>query len=153
KEFRARFHIPISDDEIGEAPFYKPADDSRELNYLRQRRKDLGGFLPARVVEYPPVKAPGPDFTQKYVTGTSAAVSATMCFGDMWRRLRRKKDMKKLIVPIMPEEPRPFGMDGLFKAYGIYSNVGQLYEPVDAKTLLAYREAKDGQILEEGITE
>jgi pyruvate dehydrogenase E1 component len=153
KEFRARFHIPISDDEIGQAPFYKPADDSRELNYLRQRRKDLGGPLPARVVKYTPLKAPGSDFTQKYVSGTSAAVSTTMVFVDMLRRLLGDKDMKKLIVPIIPDEARTFGMDGLFKAYGIYSNVGQLYEPVDAKTLLAYREAKDGQILEEGITE
>jgi pyruvate dehydrogenase E1 component len=153
-EFRNRFGIPLSDKDAEHGPFYKPADDSRELTYLRDRRKQLGGSLPARRVECPPLKAPGPEFVEVYKKGSGKdEPSTTMAFADMLRRLMRSKDLGKWIVPIIPDEARTFGLDSFFKPFGIYSNVGQLYEPVDAKMLLAYREAKNGQILEEGITE
>jgi pyruvate dehydrogenase E1 component len=154
KEFRSRFGIPISDEVIAEAPFYKPADDSRELQYLHQRRQELGGPLPSHVVKYTPLKAPRLDRFKDFFRGSGDdALSSTMAFVALLRRLMQDKELGKLIVPIIPDEARTFGMDSFFKPFGIYSNVGQLYEPVDAKTLLAYREAKNGQILEEGITE
>ncbi len=153
-EFRNRFGIPLSDKDAEHGPFYKPADDSRELGYLRERRKQLGGFLPARRVECPPLKAPGAEFVEVYKKGSGKdEPSTTMAFADMLRRLMRSKELGKWIVPIIPDEARTFGLDSFFKPFGIYSNVGQLYEPVDAKMLLAYREAKNGQLLEEGITE
>jgi pyruvate dehydrogenase E1 component len=153
-EFRTRFGIPISDKHVAEAPFYKPADDSRELTYLRQRRQALGSYLPARVVRYPPLKAPKLELFKDFFQGSGAdSFSTTMAFVGLLRRLLNNKELGKLIVPIIPDEARTFGMDALFKQYGIYSNVGQLYEPVDSKMLLSYREAKNGQILEEGITE
>jgi pyruvate dehydrogenase E1 component len=153
-EFRTRFGIPISDEDVAEAPFYRPPEDSRELQYLHQRRKELGGFLPARVVRQPSVKAPPIDLFKDFLQGSGEnEFSTTMAFGGLLRRLMQHKEIGKWIVPIIPDEARTFGMDSFFKPFGIYSNVGQLYEPVDAKTLLAYREAKNGQILEEGITE
>jgi pyruvate dehydrogenase E1 component len=153
-EFRNRFGIPLSDKDAEHGPFYKPADDSRELVYLRERRKALGGYLPARIVQCPPLKAPGAEFVDIYKKGSGKdEPSTTMAFADMLRRLMRSKELGKWIVPIIPDEARTFGLDSFFKPFGIYSNVGQLYEPVDAKMLLAYREAKNGQILEEGITE
>ncbi|HXG13428.1 MAG TPA: pyruvate dehydrogenase (acetyl-transferring), homodimeric type, partial [Gemmataceae bacterium] len=154
REFRSRFGIPISDEDVAEAPFYRPPEDSRELVYLRERRKELGGFLPVRRVQCPPLKAPDIQLFQDFLQGSGAdAVSSTMAFVAILRRLLQDKEIGKWVVPIIPDEARTFGMDSLFKPFGIYSNVGQLYEPVDARTLLAYREAKDGQILEEGITE
>jgi pyruvate dehydrogenase E1 component len=153
-EFRTRFGIPISDDDVAEAPFYKPADDSRELTYMRQRREGLGGSLPARVVRYQPLKAPKLDLFKDFFQGSGDdTFSTTMAFVGLLKRLLNHKDIGKCIVPIIPDEARTFGMDALFKQFGIYSNVGQLYEPVDSKMLLSYREAKNGQILEEGITE
>jgi pyruvate dehydrogenase E1 component len=154
-EFRNRFGIPLSDKDAEHGPFYKPADDSRELRYLRERREALGGYLPARVLrETPKLKVPGPEFVGFYSKGSGKdEPSTTMAFADMLRRLMRDKELGKWIVPIIPDEARTFGLDSFFKPFGIYSNVGQLYEPVDAKMLLAYREAKNGQILEEGITE
>jgi pyruvate dehydrogenase E1 component len=153
-EFRNRFGIPLSDKDAEHGPFYKPADDSRELIYLRERRKALGGFLPARTVNCPKLKAPGPEFVALYGKGSGKdEPSTTMAFADMLRRLMRDKELGKWVVPIIPDEARTFGLDAFFKPFGIYSNVGQLYEPVDAKMVLAYREAKNGQILEEGITE
>src|SRR5262249_29465319 len=149
-----RFGIPLSDKDAEHGPFYKPADDGRELTYLRERRKALGGFLPARNVNCPTLKAPGPGFVRLYAKGSGKdEPSKTMAFADMLRRLRRDKELGKWVVPIIPDEARTFGIDSFFKPFGIYSNVGQLYEPVDAKMVLAYREAKNGQILEEGITE
>ncbi|HZT80152.1 MAG TPA: pyruvate dehydrogenase (acetyl-transferring), homodimeric type, partial [Gemmataceae bacterium] len=154
KEFRTRFGIPLSDEDAEHAPFYKPPDDSREIQYLKRRRQELGGYLPARVVRCPSLKAPGPEFVAAYSKGSGTdRASTTMAFVDMLRRLLRDKELGKWVVPIIPDEARTFGMDSFFKPFGIYSNVGQLYEPVDAKMVLAYREAKNGQILEEGITE
>jgi pyruvate dehydrogenase E1 component len=154
KEFRTRFGIPLPDEDVVSAPFYKPDDDSRELVYLRQRREELGGFLPNRVVRCESFPAPKLDLFQDFLRGSGKdEFSTTMVFVGLLKRLMSNKDIGKWIVPIIPDEARTFGMDALFKQYGIYSNVGQLYEPVDAKMLLAYREAKNGQLLEEGITE
>ncbi len=154
-EIRDRFSLPISDEEVSRAAFHKPAEDGPEMKYVRERRKELGGYLPMRVVQCPPVKAPGPDFVQPYVKGSGdKAPSTTMVFVDMLGRLLKSKELGKLVVPIIPDEARTFGMDPFFSTRKIYSNVGQLYEPVDAEyKASAYREAKDGQILEEGITE
>jgi pyruvate dehydrogenase E1 component len=154
KEFRTRFGIPISDQHVAEAPFYKPAEDSREIQYLRKRRQELGGHLPCRLVQCPPIAAPKRDFFKDFFKGSGEdTTSTTSVFVAILRRLMQDKDIGKWVVPIIPDEARTFGMDALFKPFGIYSNVGQLYEPFDAKTLKAYREAKNGQILEEGITE
>jgi pyruvate dehydrogenase E1 component len=153
-EFRTRFGIPISDEDVAEAPFYRPPDDSRELRYLHERRKALGGYLPARAVQAPPLKALPLEMFKEFLKGSGDdAVTTTAAFTAVLRMLLRNKELGKLIVPIIPDEARTFGLDSFFMPFGIYSNVGQLYEPVDAKTLKAYREAKNGQILEEGITE
>jgi pyruvate dehydrogenase E1 component len=153
--FRNRFGLPVSDEAVAKAGFYKPAENSGELRYLKERRKALGGWLPARVVRCPALKAPGDDFVAYYAKGTGdKAPSTTGVFVDMLGRLLRDKELGKWVVPIIPDEARTFGMDPFFAKYKIYSNVGQLYEPVDAQyQAAAYREAKDGQILEEGITE
>jgi pyruvate dehydrogenase E1 component len=154
KEFRSRFGIPLSDDDVAAATFYRPPEDSREIQYLKQRRQELGGYLPARRVSCPPLKAPSGDYFHDFFKGSGDDTpSTTGAFVAMLRRLLQDKQLGKWIVPIIPDEARTFGMDALFKPYGIYSNVGQLYEPFDAKTLKAYREAKNGQLLEEGITE
>jgi pyruvate dehydrogenase E1 component len=154
RDFRARFNIPISDDELAETPFYKPADDSPEMRYLLERRKELGGSLPARVVKYKPLKAPGEEFLNRYKAGSGKLTpSTTKVFVDVLAQLLADKELRKHVVPIIPDEARTFGVDPMFKRYGIYSNVGQVYVPYDAQTLLAYHEAKDGVILEEGITE
>src|SRR5262249_15994090 len=135
-------------------PFYKPSDDSREMHYLHARRKALGGYLPARRVQCPPLKVSGRGYTREFVKGSGGkAASTTMAFVEFLKKLLADTEISKWIGPIIPDEARTFGMDSLFASIGIYSNVGQLYEPVDAKTLKAYREAKNGQILEEGITE
>jgi pyruvate dehydrogenase E1 component len=153
-EFRTRFGIPISDDDVAQAPFYRPADDSRELQYLQERRKTLGGFLPARRTTPAQLKAPPLDLFKEYLKGSGEnEFSTTAVIVGLLKKLLQNKEIGKWIVPIIPDEARTFGMDALFAPFGIYSNVGQLYEPVDAKTLLAYREAKNGQVLEEGITE
>jgi pyruvate dehydrogenase E1 component len=154
REFRTRFGIPISDEDCVDVPFYKPADDSREIEYLKERRKELGGSLPVRRAEFAPIQAPPREAFKDFYKGSGTdAVSTTMSMVSILRRLMQDKTLGKWIVPIIPDEARTFGMDAFFKPFGIYSNVGQLYEPVDAKTLLAYREAKNGQLLEEGITE
>jgi pyruvate dehydrogenase E1 component len=153
-EFRTRFGIPISDQDVAEAPFYKPPEDSRELLYLHKRRQELGGYLPARTLHCPQLQAPPLELFKDFLQGSGTnEFSTTMAFVGLLKRLLQNKEIGKWIVPIIPDEARTFGMDAFFKPFGIYSNVGQLYEPVDAKTLLAYREAKNGQVLEEGITE
>jgi pyruvate dehydrogenase E1 component len=153
-EFRSRFGIPLSDREVAQCSFYKPADDSKEAEYLQARRKAMGGPQPARMVRCPALKAPGPELVKAFASGSGErAASTTMVFVELLKRLLHDKELGKWIVPIIPDEARTFGMEGLFTQYGIYSSVGQLYEPVDYKTLTRYREAKDGQVLEEGITE
>jgi pyruvate dehydrogenase E1 component len=156
REFRERFGIPISDDVIAEAPFYRPPADSPEMKYLLARRRELGGFLPERKVqpESPPLEIPNREFFGEFFKGSGHfEVSTTMAFVRMLSLLLRNKAIGRRIVPIIPDEARTFGLDALFREIGIYSSKGQLYEPVDIKSLLYYHEAKDGQILEEGITE
>jgi pyruvate dehydrogenase E1 component len=152
--FRSRFGIPIPDDELNSAPFYRPADDSAEIRYMQERRKQLGGYMPERKVRATALKAVPEQHFEEFYKGTEGReVSTTMVFVRMLAKLLRDPEIGKLIVPIIPDEARTFGMEALFRQVGIYSSVGQLYEPVDMDTLLYYKEAKDGQILEEGITE
>lgn len=154
KIFRTRFGIPISDEEIHNAPFYKPADDSPEIKYIKERRKALGGAVPTRVVKNPVLKTPPEELFEEFYTGTEGReVSTTMVYVRILAKLLKDKEIGKLIVPIVPDEARTFGMEALFRQIGIYSHVGQLYEPVDKDSLLYYKEARNGQILEEGITE
>ena len=154
REFRSRFGIPISDEDVAEAPFYRPPDDSREMKYMMERRRELGGFVPSRDGSAEPIKGPGLKTFEEFLLGTDGReVSTTMAFVRLFAKLLRDQEIGKLVVPIIPDEARTFGMDPLFRQCGIYSHVGQLYEPVDADTLLFYKEAKDGQILEEGINE
>ncbi|MCE9546886.1 MAG: pyruvate dehydrogenase (acetyl-transferring), homodimeric type [Planctomycetia bacterium] len=154
REFRSRFGIPISDDDVAECPFYMPAEDSPEIKYLRERRQALGGYVPARATT--PIKLATPPLSeyQEFLEGSKGKeISTTMAFVRFLSKLLRDKQVGKYVVPIVPDESRTFGMEGLFRQCGIYAHRGQLYEPVDSEQLLYYREAKDGQILEEGITE
>jgi pyruvate dehydrogenase E1 component len=154
REFRERFNIPISDDVIAETPFYRPPANSAETKYLLERRQALGGFLPERKVTAKPLDIPKLESFAEFFKGSGLMeVSTTMAFVRLLSTLLRNKSIGKQIVPIIPDEARTFGLDALFREIGIYSSKGQLYEPVDIKSLLYYHEAKDGQILEEGITE
>jgi pyruvate dehydrogenase E1 component len=154
REFRSRFGIPISDDDVAEAPFYRPPMDGPEMKYLHQRRQELGGYVPARVTKCEPLRPPPPEIFEEFYKGTDGRdVSTTMVFIRLLSKLLRDKVIGPYIVPIVPDEARTFGMEPLFRQVGIYSHVGQLYDPVDADTLLYYKEAENGQILEEGITE
>jgi pyruvate dehydrogenase E1 component len=154
REFRSRFGIPLSDDDVAEAPFYRPPDDSPEIEYLRNRRTSLGGYTPKRTVRSKPIVADHDELFREFADGSEGReVSTTMVFVRMLNKLLRDPEIGKLVVPIVPDEARTFGMESLFRQVGIYSSVGQLYEPVDVHTLLYYKEAQNGQILEEGITE
>lgn len=154
RDFRSRFGIPISDKEVAEEAFYKPKEDSPELTYLHERRKKLGGYLPSRSVKVKPIKTPSEKVFEEFYKGTDGReVSSTMVFVRILAKLLRDADIGKLLVPIVPDEARTFGMEALFRQVGIYAHAGQLYEPVDKDSLLYYKEAQDGQILEEGITE
>jgi len=154
REFRSRFGIPVSDEQLAETPFYRPAEDSREIQYLRARRQALGGYVPTRKVRSKPLTADHDALFKEFHTGSDGReVSTTMAFVGMLRQMLRDPEIGKVVVPIVPDEARTFGMESLFRQVGIYSSRGQLYEPVDVHTLLYYKEAKDGQILEEGITE
>ncbi len=154
REFRARFGIPISDEVIAETPFYRPPPDSPETKYLLARRQALGGFLPSRRPNAPPLAIPKREqFTETLKGSGHLEMSTTMAFVRLLSQLLRDPQVGKRIVPIIPDEARTFGMDALFRDYGIYACKGQLYEPVDRASLLYYRETRDGQILEEGITE
>ncbi len=154
REFRSRFGIPIADDDILTDPFYKPAEDSQEIRYLKDRRKQLGGYVPSRKTDVRPIKTPPESLFEEFYKGTEGReVSTTMVFVRILAKLLKDKELGKLVVPIVPDEARTFGMEALFRQVGIYSHAGQLYEPVDKDSLLYYKEAKDGQILEEGINE
>ena len=155
REFRSRFGIPISDEDVADAPFYRPSSDSEEIKYLMQRRKELGGFLPKRDGDSAPaLKIPGNEFFEEFYRGNGdREVATTMAFVHLLTKLLKDKEIGKNIVPIVPDEARTFGMESLFRMVGIYSHVGQIYEPVDKGSLLYYKEEKGGQILEEGITE
>jgi pyruvate dehydrogenase E1 component len=154
REFRTRFDIPLPDEEVVETPFYRPPLDSRETQYLLERRKQLGGFVPDRKVRAEALKVPEGSAYAEFLKGSGEhAMSTTMAAVRILTKLLRHEGIGRRIVPIIPDEARTFGMDSLFRQIGIYSSKGQLYEPVDRETLLYYNEAKDGQILEEGITE
>ena len=153
KIFRDRLELPIPDDKLKDAPYYHPGPDSEEIQYLRERRRALGGELPKRVVRAKPLPAPSPDVDKEFAAGSQTPVSTTMVFTRILRNLIRDKELGRHIVPIIPDEARTFGMDPLFKEVGIYAALGQRYEPVDSDLVLSYREATDGQVLEEGITE
>ncbi len=153
-EFRSRFGIPISDDDVAEAPFYKPPADSVEMRYLRERREKLGGFVPSRPLAHPKLETPELSEYSEFLEGSKGKdMSTTMAVVRILRKLCRDEGIGKYIVPIVPDESRTFGMEGMFREIGIYSHVGQLYEPVDSDQVMYYKEATDGQILEEGITE
>jgi len=154
RAFRSRFGIPISDEEVAQAPFYRPPDSSPEIRYLQERRRELGGYLPSRAVSAQPSEVPAVELFEELHRGSETReISTTMAFVRLLTKLLRDSKLGKLIVPIIPDEARTFGMETLFREVGIYAHRGQLYEPVDRATLTYYKEAKDGQILEEGITE
>ena len=154
RRFRIRFGIPISDDEVAETPFYRPPDDSAEMQYIRQRRESLGGYVPQRQVTAPPLAMPPEALWDEFKKSSGKREFATtMAFVAVMRKLMQDKQIGQLVVPIVPDESRTFGMEPLFRQFGIYSSQGQLYEPVDKDVITYYKEAKDGQILEEGITE
>ncbi|QEF99310.1 Pyruvate dehydrogenase E1 component [Stieleria maiorica] len=153
-EFRTRFGIPISDDEVVNTPFYKPPQGSQEIKYLHERRKALGGYLPSRPTEHPTLEVPSLDDMRKTIKRLeNKSVSTTFAVVQTLIALCRDKKIGKYMVPIVPDESRTFGMEGMFTQFGIYAHAGQLYEPVDSAILQKYKEAQDGQILEEGITE
>lgn len=154
KQFRDRFNIPISDDKISEAPFYRPEPDSPEIQYLQARRASLGGYLPARRRTANSLNTPELHVFESQLHGTGDRdISTTMAFVRILSTLMKDKQIGKYVVPIVPDEARTFGMEGMFRQFGIYSPLGQLYRPQDADQITSYREDKSGQILEEGITE
>ncbi len=154
RAFRTRFGIPISDAEIHDAPFYRPPEESIEIKYMREQRQKLGGYLPTRKVRSQPLAPVPHELFEEFHKGTEGRkASTTMVFVRLLSKLLRDKQIGELVVPIVPDEARTFGMEALFRQVGIYSHVGQVYEPVDMDMLLYYKEASDGQILEEGITE
>ncbi len=151
--FRDRLELPIPDASLADAPYYHPGPDSEEVRYLEERRRVLGGPLPRRVVRAAAVPAPAPAVDAEFLAGSEIPVSTTMAFTRLLRNLIREPRIGRQVVPIIPDEARTFGMDPLFKEVGIYAALGQRYEPVDSDLVLSYREATDGQVLEEGITE
>jgi pyruvate dehydrogenase E1 component len=154
RKFRDRYRIPIPDEKIAEAPFYKPPPDSPELSYMHERRRALGGYLPARSQEAPKLPLPDLSIFDSLLKGSGERdMSTTMAFVRMLGALTRDKQIGKYVVPIVPDESRTFGMEGLFRQLGIYASQGQLYEPVDSDTIAYYREDRSGQILQEGINE
>ncbi len=154
RAFRDRFNVPIADADIANAPFYKPADDSPEMQYLHARRRELGGYLPSRRRTASPLEIPPLSTFDALLKGSGdREMSTTMAFVRVLTQLTKDKSIGKNVVPIVPDEARTFGMEGMFRQLGIYASQGQLYEPVDSDQVMYYRESKDGQILEEGINE
>lgn len=149
-----RCGIPLSEEDGRAAQFYQLPEDSQETRYLHARRKALGGYLPVRLAQCPSLKAPNAAIFKEFMDGNDQrSVSSTMVMVRMLAKLMRDKNVGKYVVPIVPDEARTFGMDGLFASAGIYSSAGQRYRPVDAGTIAPYREAEDGQVLQEGICE
>jgi pyruvate dehydrogenase E1 component len=152
--FRDRYRIPIPDERIAEAPFYKPPDESPEIRYMHERRQALGGYLPARRAAVPKLEAPPLETFENVLKGSGErAISTTMAFVRILTALTRHPELGKRVVPIVADEARTFGMEGLFRQLGIYASEGQLYEPVDHAQVMYYREDREGQILQEGINE
>ena len=153
-QIRTRFGIPISDEEVERLSFYRPPDDSPEIKYLLERRRALGGFVPQRTIPEADKPQPERDLFDEFTRGSGEReASSTMAFVRILAKLLHDPKLGRFIVPIVPDEARTFGMEGLFRQYGIYSHIGQLYDPVDSENLTYYREARDGQLIEEGITE
>lgn len=154
KGFRDRFDIPVSDENLESLPFYRPAENSPEIRYLKQSREKLGGFVPQRRMKSMSIPTPSLETLKTILDGSGdREVSTTMVFVRILAQLLKDKDLGSRIVPIVPDEARTFGMEGMFRQLGIYSAVGQLYQPVDHGQVMYYKEDKKGQILEEGITE
>ena len=154
RRFRDRFGIPLTDDQLDDIPFYRPAEDSPEMKYLFERRKALGGFQPFRNTSYQPIEPPRPDTFSKFHQATaSKPQSTTLGWVGLMQSLMKDPHVGRLIVPIVPDEGQTFGMPPMYNSFGIYSPVGQLYNPVDKGTLTMYKESKTGQIFQEGINE
>ena len=152
--FRSRFEIPIPDEAAHDAAFYRPPDDSPEIAYVHERRKALGGYVPYRRVPPTAIQAPALEYLKESLDGSNGReVSSTMAFVRILTLLMKHPQVGKRVMPIIPDEARTFGMESLFRQFGIYASQGQLYKPHDAEMFLYYKESKDGQILEEGITE
>jgi len=154
KKFRDRFDIPLPDSELEKVPYYRPPADSAEMRYLHERRKELGGSLPSRKPDFEPLTVPDLDVLQSVTKGTGEReISTTMAFVRILSALIKDKAIGERIVPIVPDEARTFGMEGMFRQLGIYSSTGQLYEPSDSSQVMYYREDLAGQVMEEGINE
>ncbi len=152
--FRDRFGLELTDEQVRETAFYRPAEDSEEMQFLHAQRKQLGGYLPARREKSTSLEVPGLDAFKAVTDGSGEReISTTMVFVRLLSALLRDKNLKKNIVPIVPDESRTFGMEGMFRQLGIFSQVGQLYQPEDSEQLMFYREDRQGQILQEGINE
>ncbi len=153
RRFRDRFDIPLTDEELENVPYYRPPPDSPEIQYMKKSREALGGSLPQRFSQAPPLPLIPASTLKQFSAGLDRRVSTTMAFVRMLSTLVRDAEIGPRVVPIVPDEARTFGMEGMFRQLGIYSSEGQLYEPVDSRQITAYRESKDGQVLEEGISE
>ena len=154
KTFRDRFNIPIEDKDLEKIPYYRPPEDSAEMQYLHERRKQLNGYLPARKADFEALEIPGLDAFSKQLEGTGdRTISTTMAFVRVLNTLIKDKKVGNQVVPIVPDEARTFGMEGMFRQIGIYSAEGQKYTPQDAGQIMYYKEDQKGQILEEGINE
>tara|TARA_Y100000996_G_scaffold412588_1_gene399047 strand:- start:401 stop:2881 length:2481 start_codon:yes stop_codon:yes gene_type:complete len=154
KKFRDRFGIPIEDKSLGDVPYYRPAEDSLELRYMRKTREPLGGSVPQRRSQTYALKVPAQSVFENQIKGSGEReISTTMAFVRLLSSLCKDEDIGQRIVPIVPDEARTFGMEGMFRQLGIYSSAGQLYDPADSNQVMFYREDKEGQMLEEGITE
>ena len=152
--YRDRFNVPLTDEQVKNIEYYKPAEDSAEIKYLKERRKQLGGFIPERSSLATPIKAPSKDIFENFMKSTGEKeMSTTMALVRMLTSLLRDKNVAPRLVPIIPDEARTFGMEGFFRKIGIYAHEGQKYEPEDSEQLSSYKETKSGQVLEEGITE
>ncbi len=152
--YRDRFEVPLTDEQVKNIEFYKPDENSEEIKYLKERRRILGGFIPERSSFATPIKAPPEDIFESFMKSTGdKEMSTTMALVRMLTNLLRDKNVAPRLVPIIPDEARTFGMEGFFKKIGIYAHEGQKYEPEDSDQLSSYKEAKSGQVLEEGLTE
>lgn len=154
KDFKDRFDIPISDADLEQVPYYRPPEDSTEMRYLKQRRASLGGHMPRRKSDFDALEIPPLNTLETILKGTGdREISTTMAFVRILSALIKDKQIGQRIVPIVPDEARTFGMEGMFRQLGIYSSLGQLYEPTDTGQIMYYREDKTGQVMEEGINE
>ncbi len=154
EHFRGRFNVPVSDEDIAKAPFFRPDEDSEEMQYLKKRRKELGGFIPVRKTKDPDFEMPDEKIYDEFLEGSGdRKVATTMAYVRLLSKFLKDDKIGSKVVPIVPDESRTFGMESLFRQSGIYAHAGQLYEPVDKDSLMYYKEARDGAILEEGITE